>query len=140
MLVELAVPGEQVELMAELWGGFVDRDELLVQMIEGGPGRSQPVLEYSDVLRVRLPPQDVLQCRHGQIEVRRVLIGREGARGRELRRGRCVIDHVTTRDDDVVRSADEVERCFLNGRCRLRGRGAIAASASICSCPTGSAR
>jgi hypothetical protein len=87
---------------------LIDRDELLVQVLERGAGRAQPVLEHGDV-RVRLRRLDLGERAHGEGEVCGMLVGVNVPDEASSIVGRRTVDEVPARDDDVVRSAEEVE-------------------------------
>jgi hypothetical protein len=114
---------QEPQFVVDLRALFVDRDELLVQVVEGRPRRAQPVLEDGDVRRVGLRRLDLGERAHREGEVRAVLVGVRFPPTRVRRRSRAV-DDVPAGDDDVVGPAEEVEGRLLEGG--LHARRALA--------------
>jgi hypothetical protein len=126
VLIQAAVVREQAQLVIDLRAVVVDRDELLVQVLERGARRPQPVLEDADVRGVRLRRLDLRQRLHGEGDVGCMLVGAQRSRRCQLGiRGRA-LDDVTPGDDDVVGSAEQVQCRFLEA-----GFGAGCAGADL---------
>ena len=107
LVVDVGLGAQARELGLGLDRQVVDGDQLLVEVIEGGAGGAQPVLERRHVAHGGV---EVVQVAHGTRRVGgvlRVFLGREGARPGELVCLGGAVDEVALRDDQVVPSGEE---------------------------------
>ncbi len=107
---------------------LVDRDDLLVQVVERRAGRRQPVLEDRDVAGALVVAVEVAHGADRELGVFPVLLGCQRARAGELRVVRRAVDVVPPGDDDLVVAREEADglalEVVLGERFGVRPRGA----------------
>ena len=84
LVVDVGVRPRETDFHLVVDAAVVDGDELLVQVVERGAGRLQPVLEDGDVADVAVGEIDVAHRVDGEAEVLVVLVGGERAGRAEL--------------------------------------------------------
>ena len=124
----LRVLAQPVQGGGVLRADLVDGHELLVQVVEGGAGGLEPVLEHGDVPHGGRGRVEVPHRVGGQGQERVVLVRGEGARGGQLVVVHGAVDEVPPGDHHVVRAAEECGRrrdqLRLGHRRRLLGGAA----------------
>ena len=100
-------------LALEVDPGLVDRDELLVQVVEGGAGGAQPVLERRHVAGMGVAAIEVTHRLDRESRVLPVLLGGERPRAGVLRVVDGAVDEVSPCHDDLVVAGEEPHRLAL---------------------------
>ncbi len=107
VLEHVRVDGSPGDLLLSTPAEGVDGDELFVEVVEGRPGRSEPVLEDRDVGHEGVQSEHPVGGVDGEGDVVAMFLGCEGARRGELVLAAGAIDEVTPGEDEVVEAAEE---------------------------------
>ena len=107
LVVEIEIGAQSPQFLLGMHAAFVDGHQLLVQMVERRPGRSQPVLEDGDEPRVAVALIERGQRVDREADVLVVFLRGEGARCGELVGLGGPVDIMPASDDDVVGAGKE---------------------------------
>ena len=107
MTEEIGIAGQPGDLLLAALPESIDADDLLVEVVEGRPGRPQPVLEGRDIADERVHLEHPLDGPDGEIDVLAMLARCQRPRPGQLVLALRTVDMVTTGDDDIVEAAEE---------------------------------